>query len=256
MNKIILKDNSFDILNTDNKIDFEISTDYIKKIKIKVNKNTKLEIVFDNNEELKYEIEFNIKENVKCELIEIKKKNKIKILSKYNVEENSILNIKKINDITSINERNIINLNGVSSKVNCILKTVSKDNEKYDFVINHYNKETVSDITTHGVNINGNLYFNVTTYIPKGNIKSVANQNNRIINLTNNECVIRPNLLIDEYDITANHSALIGSFKDDEIFYMQRLGLDRKTANKLLIEGFLKSKLNTTLANNFKKYWR
>ena len=118
------------------------------------------------------------------------------------------------------------------------------------------NSKTISDITTHGVNISGNLYFNVTTYIPKGMVSSVTNQNNRIINLTNNECTIRPNLLIDEYDVIANHSALIGSFKDEEIFYMQRLGIDKNTANKLLIEGFLKSKLNNTLSNNFKKYWR
>lgn len=256
MNKIILKDNSYDILKQDGKIDFEISQDFINKIKIKINKNTKLEIIFNNIEETKYDFSFELEENVKTEIIEIKKGNKIKILSKYNVSKNSILDIKKINDISSINERNIINLNGVSSKLNCILKTVSKSVEKYDFVINHNNCKTNSEITTHGVNITGNLYFNITTYIPKGNSESVANQNNRIINLTNNECTIRPNLLIDEYDVIANHSALIGSFKDDEIFYMQRLGIDREIANKLLIQGFLKSKLNNTLSNNFKKYWR
>lgn len=255
MNKIIINENNVDIVKQDDKIKFEISQDFINKIKIKVNKNSKLEIVFNNNEEIKYDITYEIESNTKLELIEIKKGNKLKLLSKYNVSSNGNLDIKKIHDISSINERNIINLNGTSSLVNCILKTVSKNTEKYDFVVNHNDSKTISDITTHGVNISGNLYFNVTTYIPKGMVSSVANQNNRIINLTNNECTIRPNLLIDEYDVIANHSALIGSFKDEEIFYMQRLGIDKNTANKLLIEGFLKSKLSNTLANNFKKYW-
>jgi len=234
----------------------EITEDFINKINIKINKNTKLEIVFDNIEEIRYDITFDINKKVKAEIIEVKKGNKIKMLSKYNISELGCLNIKKINDITSINERNIINLNGISSELSCILKTVSKNSEKYDFVINHNESNTVSDIVTHGVNISGNLYFNVTSYVPKGNSGCVVDQNNRIINLSCNDCVIRPNLLIDEYDVVANHSALIGTFKDDEIFYMQRLGIDRETANKLLIEGFLKSKINNTLSNNFKKYWR
>lgn len=256
MNKIILKDNNYDILKQDGKIVFEISIGFISKIKVKIIKNTKLEIVFDNDKEAKYDILYDINSNIKFDIIEIKKNNKVKVLSKYNISSNSSLDIKKINDLKEVNERNIINLNGISSKFNCVLKTVSKNIEKYDFTINHNSEKSISDITTHGINISGNLYFNVTTFIPKGNILCIANQNNRIINLTNNECIIRPNLLINEYDVVANHSALIGNFKDEEIFYMQRLGIDKDTVNKLLIEGFLKSKLNPSLYNNFKKYWR
>lgn len=255
MNKIVINGGTFDILKN-NDIDIEVSNGLINKIKIKTNKNTKLEIVFDNIDESKYEFEYDILENTKLDIVEIKKNNKVKILSKYNVDTKGILNIVKINDIISINERNIINLNGVNSKFNCILKTVSNNHEKYDFIINHNNKNTISDLTTHGVNISGNILFNVTTYISKGNSGSIANQNNRIINLCDNECTIKPNLLIDEYDVVANHSALIGSFTFDEIFYMERLGINKNDATKLLIEGFLKSKINKNQANYFKKYWR
>ena len=62
-------------------------------------------------------------------------------------------------------------------------------------------------------------------------------------------------MLIDEVDVSANHSALIGSFKDDELFYMQRLGIDKVEANKLLIKGFINNKISLKLANHFKKYW-
>ena len=136
------------------------------------------------------------------------------------------------------------------------MKTVGKNIEKYDLLVNHNSCKTESNIIINGLNLSGNLYFTVSTYIPFGNKFCVANQQNRIVNLTNNECVIKPKLLIVEVDVIANHSALIGGFKDEELFYMQRLGLDKTLASKLLIEGFLKQKITEKLANKFNKYWR
>lgn len=249
MNRIIISNNQFDL----NNIEYNYKEDLISKLNLKVIKNTKLELIIDK--EIKLDINIELLDDVKLDFVIIKK-TKTKILTKYKLNENSILNITEISDSDIINERNIINLNGKNSKINFILKTVCKNNEKYDIVINHNNIKTESNVVTNGVNINGNLYFTVTSYVPKGIKKCIVNQQNRIINLTDNECLIRPNLLIDEVDVIANHSALIGSFKDEELFYMQRLGIDIATANKLLIEGFIKSKINKNLANHFKKYWR
>lgn len=249
MNRIIISNNQFDL----NNIEYNYKEDLISKLNLKVIKNTKLELIIDK--EIKLDINIELLDDVKLDFVIIKK-TKTKILTKYKLNENSILNITEISDSDIINERNIINLNGKNSKINFILKTVCKNNEKYDIVINHNNIKTESNIITNGVNISGNLYFTVTSYVPKGIKKCIVNQQNRIINLTDNECLIRPNLLIDEVDVIANHSALIGSFKDEELFYMQRLGIDIATANKLLIEGFIKSKINKNLANHFKKYWR
>lgn len=249
MNRIIISNNQFDL----NNIEYNYKEDLISKLNLKVIKNTKLELIIDK--EIKLDINIELLDDVKLDFVIIKKA-KTKILTKYKLNENSILNITEISDSDIINERNIINLNGKNSKINFILKTVCKNNEKYDIVINHNNIKTESNIVTNGVNISGNLYFTVTSYVPKGIKKCIVNQQNRIINLTDNECLIRPNLLIDEVDVIANHSALIGSFKDEELFYMQRLGIDIATANKLLIEGFIKSKINKNLANHFKKYWR
>lgn len=249
MNRIIISNNQFDL----NNIEYNYKEDLISKLNLKVIKNTKLELIIDK--EIKLDINIELLDDVKLDFAIIKK-TKTKILTKYKLNENSILNITEISDSDIINERNIINLNGKNSKINFILKTVCKNNEKYDIVINHNNIKTESNVVTNGVNISGNLYFTVTSYVPKGIKKCIVNQQNRIINLTDNECLIRPNLLIDEVDVIANHSALIGSFKDEELFYMQRLGIDIATANKLLIEGFIKSKINKNLANHFKKYWR
>ena len=81
-----------------------------------------------------------------------------------------------------------------------------------------------------------------------------------IINLTDNKCEIRPNLYIDEYDCNANHSALIGGFSKQELFYLQSRGLSINDANRLLINGFLLSdfdnvKMIKEIKNNINEYW-
>ena len=70
-----------------------------------------------------------------------------------------------------------------------------------------------------------------------------------------------PNLYIDASDVSASHSALIGKFSDEEMFYMQSRGIDKDTATKLLISGFLTSditdkKLLKEINKNIDKYWR
>jgi Fe-S cluster assembly protein SufD len=89
----------------------------------------------------------------------------------------------------------------------------------------------------------------------------VANQHNRIINLTNNTCEIKPNLYIDSFDIEAAHSALIGKFSDEEMFYIQSRGIDYNNALKLLVNGFLTSDINNKKIINdinkcIDKFWR
>ena len=227
MNKIILGNNEIKY-ELDDKIEYEYIDEVISKLKIRILKNTRLEIRVEEIEDIKLNIEFDILENVKLELIEIKNDIKTKILNKYNLSENSKLTTIKAYDVSSINEKNIVNLNGINSSCDLILKTVSKNLEKYDFTINHNNKNTKSDIITNGLNVTGNLNIMVTTYIPSGNKNCIANQQNRIINLTDKECIIKPNLLIEEVDVVANHSVLIGSFKDEEIFYLQRFPMNNQ----------------------------
>ena len=128
-------------------------------------------------------------------------------------------------------------------------------------IINHNEKNTVSDITNHGVNKEGTLVFNVTSVVSNDVIDCKVNQNNRIINLTEEKCEIKPILLIDENDVEANHSALIGKFSDEEMFYLNSRGIDDELALNLLIKGFLKDMdINDIYKEKIEKeidnYWR
>lgn len=228
----------------------------VKKIIIKILKDTMLNLIIKNDNE-KYNIEFEVSD-VNFKLFEIKKSNYVKTQCIYNIS-NSDVYVYKFNDIGLGKERSIINLSN-KAKIKYNFRTICKDNEEYDFIINHVDSNTISDVNLNGVNIKkGLLSLNVTGEVGHDKKDCILNQDSRIINLTENACMIKPNLLIDEYSTSASHSAHIGNFNFDELFYLQSRGISKDVATKLLIKGFL-------LYNNvfesekiieiIDKYWR
>ena len=211
----------------------------VQSVKIKIFKDTDIFIV-SNNVDIKLDFYINVLEGVRSNIYEIKHEGDYKFQYKYYLEKDSYLNIEKINDGNNIKEMTIINLNGENARVDFNLKTVSKNEEKYNFLVYHNALNTSSNILNNGVNIlNGVLEFNVSGFVSNGVTGCDINQSARIINMTDNTCVIKPNLFIDEEDVIANHSALIGTFSEDEIFYLMSRGISKKDAENLLIKGFL-----------------
>lgn len=257
MNKIHIKNNKIVIQNTSSII-MNYQLDDIPKLKLDILKNAQLEILIDSEMETKMEIQMDIKPNVICTVQIQNKGKKSKILSKYDVGKNSQLKLIKINDINVTSQRDIIDLKWEYAEIEYILKTICTNKEKYNVTVNHLAKNTKSSVINHGINLKkGTLTFDVSTSIVKGMKESVANQNSRIINLTNQECMIRPSLLIDEEDVIANHSAHIGSLKDEELFYLQRVGIPYAEAIRLLLQGFIKSLVDEKkITKIFEKYWR
>ena len=128
-------------------------------------------------------------------------------------------------------------------------------------MIYHNACNTNSNINTNGVSIkDGNILFNVSSFIPKDITGCVATQDNRIINLNDKECIIKPNLYIDCDDVSASHSAWVGSFSEDDLFYLQSRGINRSDSTKLLLIGFLTSNMSSVICDYFNSvidnYWR
>lgn len=252
-NKTIDENISFEFL--DNKDLFEVNS-----LKLKILKSTKLEIIYKGNTKLN--IFIYVDDDVDFQIYENKYGSDIKIQYKYYIDNNSKVSVYKFNYSKKLKENNIINLNGKNASINHINKTISKTGEKHDLVIYHNNSNTNSNIINQGINVeDGILHFNVSSFVLKGKKNCFVNQMNRIINFTNNKCSINPNLFIDENEVIANHSALIGKFSDEEMFYLMSRGLDSNSATNLLIKGFLLSNLNNddfklNIANIIDEYWR
>lgn len=131
-------------------------------------------------------------------------------------------------------------LDGEYSNVVINNSVVNNDDTKMKFVIEHNNTNTSSNLSNHGVNnSSGTLYFNVDSKINRSAFLACANQENKIINLVTGDSKILPNLLVDNYDVSASHSAYISDFDKESMFYLKSRGISEKDARRLLLEGFL-----------------
>jgi Fe-S cluster assembly scaffold protein SufB len=263
MNKILLKNNELFLVDIDNSISVKkIQTAFsnIENITIIISKDTTLEITHQNEKETKNEIFIKVMPNVNFKLVEIKDQNNHKAQYHFDIEEESVVHIYKLYNVDKNKEVIYLNLNGNKAKCYYYFKTITTNEEKYNIIVNHNASNTESFINNAGVNIeDGRLYFDISSFVPHGMKNCYADQTARIINLTNNKCIINPNLYIEDSDVVANHAAAIGRFSDDEIFYLMSRGIKRKDAINLLIKGFLLENLEldqnhiSWLTNNIEK---
>ncbi len=156
----------------------------------------------------------------------------------YNVSENSKLVVYQYG--INIDNNIIINLNGENASVEYHYSTINYDDHKYKIDVNHNNSKTISNIYNHGINVFDNkLDFDITGNVLNKSDKCECNQKNQILNISDGKSTILPKLLIDNYDVISSHSAYIGKFKDEILFYLMSRGISEKVSYDLLIKSFL-----------------
>ena len=243
MNKIIIENDK--IIESDVNYTYQEKANIfdISKIEFNITSNNHILININIKEETKLIITFNIKNNINTKLTIITQGNKSKIQYNYNLANNSNCSIEKLNIVDSIREMIIANLEE-KSNINYIFKSVAINKENYDYMIYHNGINSKSNIINNSINELGSIYYQISSFIPQNITGCSANQYNRIINKTKNKCEIKPNLYIDCCDVEANHSALIDTFNEKELFYLELKGINKIDSLKLLEKGFLLSKIN------------
>ncbi|UDI78783.1 Fe-S cluster assembly protein SufD [Staphylococcus taiwanensis] len=104
-----------------------------------------------------------------------------------------------------------------------------------------YGKETNGYILKHGVmRESASSVFNGIGHIKHGGTKSIANQESRVLMLSENaRGDANPILLIDEDDVEAGHAASVGRVDPEQLYYLMSRGISQKEAERLVIHGFL-----------------
>lgn len=167
--------------------------------------------------------------------------------SKYEIilGENSCLSYNRFYKLDEYNELVNIHLQGEKSKIIYNASHIIRNTQNCCLNIFHDYPLTTSIVNNHGVvSKKGYLDLTVNAYVPKGKNKCYLKQENKIIFLNDNKSIIKPNLIIEEDDVEAFHGASLGKFNDEEIFYLQTRGFDKKAATQLLVKGFLFSNLD------------
>lgn len=155
---------------------------------------------------------------------------------KYNICEDTIIYHFSINSSSSVE----VNLVSDGVLLYYYYNNINYDDNELNIKINHLSNNSHSEVFNHGVNVKcGKLTYKVDGVVPKEYSKCKCMQENQIINMDNGKSTILPILLIDNYDVDSNHSAYIGKFREEELFYLMSRGISRSVANRLLLNGFL-----------------
>ena len=135
-----------------------------------------------------------------------------------------------------------INLNNQESFASVIdgIYAINHSTKKYQTNLNHYEANCESKAQIFAIN-NDYAHVSIFTdaYVKNKAVRTVTNQEGRIINLSENcSGIVLPNLHIDENDVEASHSCSVGSVNQDHMYYLTSRGLTSLQARNILIKGY------------------
>ena len=132
---------------------------------------------------------------------------------------------------------------GSHADMKVVALSSGKQVQGIDTRVTNYGCNSIGNILQHGVILEkGTLTFNGIGHIIKGAKGADAQQESRVLMLSDQaRSDANPILLIDENDVTAGHAASLGQVDPEDMYYLMSRGLDKATAERLVVRGFLGS---------------
>lgn len=203
-----------------------------KKVVLYINETQEIDLsIYDT-----YELICNIKNGIDVFISDINSN-----IEKYtfNCDKDSNIEINKFNN-NNITCNIDINLQE-NSKAILVISTVSSSKNMFDINVNHIGPRSYSKCINNGVVRSGSITYNVNGIINRGAVNSSVLQTSKIITKDLSRSVIKPVLIIDDTVEEANHSASIGYYDLDLLFYLESRGIKPDDAIRLLNKGLLTS---------------
>lgn len=134
-----------------------------------------------------------------------------------------------------------LNGNGAQADAKVIAITDHDQRMGVNTKITNRGKHTNGNILQRGVILEqSELVYNGIGDIIHGAAGSEAEQENRLLMMSSEaHGNANPILLIDENDVMAGHAASVGQVDEQQLYYLMSRGLERETAERLVIRGFL-----------------
>lgn len=152
-----------------------------------------------------------------------------------------------MNDGNTVSE-NVTHLVGDNSSADTKTVTISRNDQTQNFTtkVIQYGKASVGHILKHAVvKDEATSIFNGIGKIENGATKADAQQESRVLMLSRNaRGDANPILLIEEDDVTAGHAASVGRVDPLQLYYLMSRGINKKDAERLIIQGFLAPVVN------------
>ncbi len=124
-----------------------------------------------------------------------------------------------------------------------------------DTRVTNYGQHSLGNILQHGVILSkSSLIFNGIGHIVHGARGAEAEQESRVLMLSSKaRGDANPILLIDDNDVMAGHAASVGRVDEQKMYYLMSRGIDKKTAERLVIRGFLGPVLSALPSKKIRK---
>ena len=156
----------------------------------------------------------------------------------FSLKENSRLIYNRA--IKNSNDFLVVNLEGISASLELNNSIVNTTTSTTKIDIRHTSGNTTSNLVNHGINNSlGNMDFIINAYISNDSKECITSQQNKIINTNCGKSNISPNLIVNNNDVNASHSAVISDFDNNSLFYLKSRGITEQQSRNLLIESFL-----------------
>ena len=214
------------------------------------NLNIQNDLVYEIHIQNDTDITISVLENVSSKINLFIKNSHVKITINNLENSDLIVNQLAINSSISLN----INLN-LCSKIrynNSILTNVDSINE---ITINHLESNSSSMVIANGINLSDNkFFFLIDGIVNKDSLNVVLDEKSKIINIGDGNSKIIPNLIVNNQEVMANHSAFIGKFNEEEINYLKSRGISDETAKKLLLTSLLLGNMVDTSYLEFRNF--
>ena len=234
MREIIIDNN---LLN-----DYEDANLLINDRKITFKKNGDYTLEYKNSDFISLDIE--VLDGVMVKLFIWSCDNNLTVNNHYSLGKNSNLLLFQFYHNKSVCEQMVVDLNGEFSKFSQGFSSISMGNEEYDIIVNHNHHHVESYLSNKCIGLDGSkIKIQIDSVLDKGNHDCVMDQVSRILTLGDVEAEIIPNMFTHEDSVEAKHGSVIGSFRDEELFYLMSRGITENEAITLLIKGFIFSNL-------------
>ena len=130
---------------------------------------------------------------------------------------------------------------GSHAEIKVVDITANRQQEGVNTRVTNYGKHSIGNINQRGVIMDrSKLIFNGIGHIIHGASGANAEQQNRVLMMSSKaHGDANPILLIDENDVMAGHAASVGQVDPKQLYYLMSRGIDEKTAQRMVIRGFL-----------------
>lgn len=222
--------------------DYEDESLLIKDNNIIFKKNGDYTLEYKNSDSITLNIE--VLDNVMVKLFIWSCDNNLTVNNHYQLGKNSNILLFQFYYNRSVSEQMVVDLNGEFSKFSQGFSSISIGNEEYNIVVNHNHHHVESNLSNKCIGLDGSkIKIQIDSILEKGNNDCVMDQVSRILTLGEVEAEIIPNMFTHEDSVEAKHGSVIGSFGEEELFYLMSRGISEDEAITLLIKGFIFSNL-------------